>query len=161
MPLIRCTNTFFQGGYPVTLLPPPRRLVPSLGLGTTWVRQPRSGSCHYPTAATKCNKQPSQATANPVCGKACSSTKGGFLRYIDSQSLQFEICILQALNMSLILCTNVFSQGGYPVTTAVVLSTSSTHPPTPPPMVGLLAGICWTKSQSPRYSPGLWGGTND
>ena len=82
MPLIRCTNVFFKGGYPVTLLPPPRRLVPSLGLGTTWVRQLRSGSCHYPTAATNCNGQPSQATANPVGGKACSSTKGGLLRYI-------------------------------------------------------------------------------
>ena len=69
-------------GYPVTLLSPPRRLAPSLGLGTTWVRQPRSGSCHYPTAATKCDERPSQATANPVSGKACSSTKGGLLRYI-------------------------------------------------------------------------------
>ena len=55
---------------------------PSLGLGTTWVRQPRSGSCHYPTSATKCNEQLSQATVNPVSGKACSSTKGGFMRYI-------------------------------------------------------------------------------
>ena len=33
--------------------------------------------------------------------------------------------------------------------TAVVLPSSR---------VGLLAGICWTKSQSPRYSPGLGGG---
>ena len=33
-----------EGGYPVTLLPPPRRLAPSLGLGTTWVR-------HYPGLA--------------------------------------------------------------------------------------------------------------
>ena len=71
-----------KGGYPVTLLPPPRRLAPSVGLGTTWVRQLRSGSCHYPTAATKCNQRPSRATANPVGGKACSSTKGGLLRYI-------------------------------------------------------------------------------
>ena len=55
---------------------------PSLGLGNIWVRQPRSGSCHYPTAATKCNVQPRQATANPVGGKACSSTKGGLLHYI-------------------------------------------------------------------------------
>ena len=29
-----------------------------------------------------CNVQPSRATANPVGGKACSSTKGGLLRYI-------------------------------------------------------------------------------
>ena len=88
MPLIRCTNVFYKGDYPVTLLPPPRRLVPSLGrvlslgLGTTWVRQLRSGSCHPPTAATKCNERPSEATANPVGGKSCSSTKGGLLRYI-------------------------------------------------------------------------------
>ena len=52
---------------------------------------------------------------NPVGEKACSSTKGGLLRYIlnsqhllDSQSFEFEICILQALNMPLICCTNVF-----------------------------------------------------
>ena len=29
-----------------------------------------------------CNVQPRQATANPVGGKACSSTNGGLLRYI-------------------------------------------------------------------------------
>ena len=45
-------------------------------------RHLRSGSCHHPTAATKCNEQPSRATANPVGGRACSSTKGGLLRYI-------------------------------------------------------------------------------
>ena len=108
-------STYFsKGGYPFTLLPPPRRLAPSLGLGTTWVRQLSSGSCHHPTAATKCNVQPSKATANPVGGKACSSTKDGLLRYIlntQSQRFEFEICILQALNMPLIRCTNVFFQG--------------------------------------------------
>ena len=55
-----------------------RRLVPSLDLGTTWARQLQSSSCHYPTAATKCNAQPRQ----PFGGKTCSSTKGGLLRYI-------------------------------------------------------------------------------
>ena len=69
MPLIRCTNVFYKGDYPVTLLPPPRRLAPSLGLGTTWVRQLRSGSCHHPTAATKCNEQPSRATETPSVEK--------------------------------------------------------------------------------------------
>ena len=69
MPLIRCTNVFYKGDYPVTLLSPPRRLAPSLVLGTTWVRQLRSGSCHYPTAATKCNVQPSQATETPSVEK--------------------------------------------------------------------------------------------
>ena len=72
MPLMRCTNVFFQGRLSLPLPPTPRRLVSSLGLGTTWVRQLRSGSYHYPTAATKCNEQPSQATADPVGGKACS-----------------------------------------------------------------------------------------
>ena len=49
--------------------------------------------------------RPSQATANSVGGKACSSTKGGLLRYIPNtyynhkvSSFEFEICILQALN---------------------------------------------------------------
>ena len=69
MPLIRCTNVFYKGDYPVTLLPPPTRLAPSLGLGTTWVRQLRSGSCHHPTAATKCNEQRSQATETPSVEK--------------------------------------------------------------------------------------------
>ena len=69
MPLIRCTNVFYKGDYPVTFLPPPRRLAPSLGQGTTWVRQLRSGSCHHPTAATKCNEQPSKATETPSVEK--------------------------------------------------------------------------------------------
>ena len=58
-----------------------------------------------------CNQQPSQATANLVSG----NTKGGLLRYIlntySIRSFEFEICILQALNMPLIRCTNVFFQG--------------------------------------------------
>ena len=124
MPLIRCTNVFYKGDYPVTLLPPPRRLAPSLGLGTTWVSQLRSGSCHHPTAATKCNEQPSQATANPVGGKACSSTKGGLLRYIPNtysnhKVSSFLICILLPANMPLIRSTNVFYKGDYPVTIAM------------------------------------------
>ena len=67
------------------------------GLGTTWVRQPRSGSCHHPTAATKCNVQPSRATANPVGGKACPSTKGGLLRYIPNT---YSIHIVSSLKFA-------------------------------------------------------------
>ena len=58
-----------KGGYPVTLLPPLGRLAPSLGLGTTWVRRPRSGGCHHPTAATKCNVQSSLAPKTPSVEK--------------------------------------------------------------------------------------------
>ena len=112
---------FSKGGYPVTLLPPPRRLFPSLGLGATWVRQLRSGSCHHPTAATKCNEQPSQATANPVDGKACSSTKGGLLRYILNTYSIHKVTSLKFAYYKHSICrlyvapTN-FSKGGYPVT---------------------------------------------
>ena len=73
---------YFQGRLSRHITSPSEKTRPSLGLGTSWVRQLRSGSCHYPTAATKCNVQPSQATANPVDGKACSSTKCGLPRYI-------------------------------------------------------------------------------
>ena len=75
---------YFQGKLSRYITSPSEKTRPeaSLGLGTTWVRQPRSGGCHHPTAATKCNERPSRATANPVDGKACSSTKGGLLRYI-------------------------------------------------------------------------------
>ena len=34
-----------------------------------------------------CNEQPSQATANPVGEKACSSTKGGLLRIPNTYSI--------------------------------------------------------------------------
>ena len=114
MLLIHCTNVFSKGGYPVTLLPPPRRLVPSLGLGTSWVRQLRSGSCHHPTAATICNEQPSQATAKPRRWKSMLIHQGWFTALYTQHLL--EICILQALNMPLIRGTNVFSKEGYPVT---------------------------------------------
>ena len=117
MPLIRCTNVFYKGDYPVTLLPPPRRLAPSLGLGTTWVRQLRSGSCHDPTAATKCKEQPSRATANPVGGKACSSTKGGLLHYILNTNSIHKLSSLKFAyyyNMPLLRCTNVFTREAIP-----------------------------------------------
>ena len=74
-------------------------------------------SCHHPTVATKCNVQPSQATANPVNGKACSSTKGGLLRYIVNTYSIHKVSNLKFAyykhvpNMLLIRCTNVFFQG--------------------------------------------------
>ena len=82
MPLIHCTNIFFQGRLSRHITSPSEKTRPEFWPGITWVRQPWSGSCHHPTAATKCNVRPSQATASPVGGKACSSTKGGLLRYI-------------------------------------------------------------------------------
>ena len=107
MPLIRCTNVFYKGDYPVTLLPPPRRLAPSLGLGTTWVMQLRSGSCHHPTAATKCNEQPSRATETPSVEKHAHPPRVVYCAIITK---------LIPSNMPLIRCTNVFYKGDYPVT---------------------------------------------
>ena len=80
----------------VTLLPPERSLVPKLGLGITWVRQLRSGSCHYPSAATKCKRASKQT--NPIGGKACSPSKDGlFCLYMQPllvpQTTEFVICI--------------------------------------------------------------------
>ena len=62
MPLIRCTDVFFQGRLPRHIIFPSEKTRPE-----SWpVRQLRLGSCHYPTAATKCNEQPSQAAAIPI-----------------------------------------------------------------------------------------------
>ena len=69
MPLIRCTNVFYQGRLSRPITFPSERLAPSLGLGTTRVRQLRSGSCHYPTTATKCNEQPNKPQQTPSVEK--------------------------------------------------------------------------------------------
>ena len=80
----------------VTLLPPPRSLVPRLGLGNTWVRQLRSGSCHYPTAATKCNV--GRHANKPRQWKSMLTHQGWFnLLYMQpllvSHTTEFIICI--------------------------------------------------------------------
>ena len=40
-----------------------------LALGLTWVRQLRSGSCHHPTAATKCNDSRAKPQQTPSVEK--------------------------------------------------------------------------------------------
>ena len=95
MPQILCTNVFVQGDYPVILLPHPRRLAPSLGLGTTWVRQLRSGSCHHPTAATKCKRTAEPSHRKPRRWKRMLIHQGWFtalytLHLLDSQSFEFR-----------------------------------------------------------------------
>ena len=64
-------GTLFQGKLRkvTSIKGPPHHLSTVSGVGSS------------PTQDT-CNEQLSQATANPVGGKACSSTKGGLLRYI-------------------------------------------------------------------------------
>ena len=104
---------FSKGVYPVTLLPPPRRLVPSLGLGTTWVRQPGLAVVIIPPLPPNvtCSRNKPQQTpsvekhAHPPRVVYCAiySTLTRFTK--------FRVCILQAPNMPLIRCTNV-----YPVT---------------------------------------------
>ena len=50
-----------------------------------------------------CSEQPSQATANPVGGKACSSTKGGLLRYILNTYSNHKV---SSLNFAYYKCNN-------------------------------------------------------
>ena len=90
----------------------PREAIPShyfpLGedsLGTTWERQPRSAGL-----------QPSSSHSKHRRWKSMLIHQGLFTalytqHLLDSQSFEFEICILQALNMPLMRCTNVFFQG--------------------------------------------------
>ena len=88
----------FKGGYPVTLLPPPRRLAPSLGLGTTWVRQLRSLAVviipPLPPNVTNSRAKPQK----PRRWKSMLIHQGWFtLLYtqhlLESQSFEFLICI--------------------------------------------------------------------
>ena len=113
---------YFQWRLSRHITSPSEKTRPESLPGTTWVRQPRSVSCHYPTAATKCNEKPSQATGNPVGGKACSSTKGGLLCYIPNtysvhkfSSLKFaylqgrlsrHICICENKGSDQLRCEN-------------------------------------------------------
>ena len=99
-----------KGSYPVTLLPPPRRLVPSLGLGTTWVKQLQSGSCHYPTAATKCNERPSQATETPSVEKHAQPPRMVYCAIYPTLT-RFTKCRVVNLHIS---------KGSYPVTFVLI-----------------------------------------
>ena len=88
--------SFYIRLHAVTLLPPPRSLVPRHGLGNTWVRQLRSGSCHYPTAATKCNV--GRHAKKPRQWKSMLTHQGWFnLLYMQpllvSHTTKFVICI--------------------------------------------------------------------
>ena len=100
---------FPREAIPITLLPPPRRLVPSLGRGTTWVRQLRSSSCHHPTAATKCNEQPSQATETPSVEKHAHPPR---VVYCATYSTLTRFTKFRVGNLHT-------SKGGYPVTFGV------------------------------------------
>ena len=66
----------------------------------------------YSSDSCKCNEQPSHSRR----WKSMLIHQGWFTALytqhkLDSQSFEFEICILQALNMPLIRSTNVFFQG--------------------------------------------------
>ena len=68
-----------------------------------------------------CNEQPSQATANPVGGKACLSTKGGLLRYILNTYSIYKVSSLKFAYYKHSICRSYvaptyFSKGGFPVT---------------------------------------------
>ena len=97
---------FPREAIPSHYFPPPRRLAPSLGLGTTWVRQLRSGSCHHPTAATKCNEQPSQATETPSVEKHAHPPTG-FL-WLNS-AVRYTCMILFQVNIDCSICLKILN----------------------------------------------------
>ena len=112
--LIRCTYVFYQGRLSRHIISPSEKTRPKSWPGNYIGKATPVWQLSSSTAATKCNEQTSQTTANPVGGKACSSTKVGLLRYtvntysIHKSPFEIRICILQGLNMPLICCTYVF-----------------------------------------------------
>ena len=80
MPLIRCTNVFFEGRLSRHITSPSEKTRPEswpgdyMGKATPFWQLSSSQRCHQMTV------EPSHR--NPVGGKACSSFKGGLLRYI-------------------------------------------------------------------------------
>ena len=85
---------YFQGGLSRHITSPTEKTRPESG--TTWVRQPRSGGCHHPTAATKCNEQPSQSHSKPRRWKSMLIPRVVYCAIypiLTIHSLEFEICI--------------------------------------------------------------------
>ena len=93
MPLIRCTNVFFQGRLSQHITSPSEKTRDRV---LAWELKTLSMEKH----------------AHPPRVVYSLYTQN----LIDSQSFEFEICILQALNMPLYVAPTYFSKGGYPVT---------------------------------------------
>ena len=122
MPLIRCTNVFFQRRLSRHITSPSEKTRPeswpgdNMGKATPVWQLSLSHRCH------QMQRTAEQSHIKPRRWKSMLIHQGWFTalntqHLLDSQSFEFEICILQALNMPLIRCTNVFfSKGGYPVT---------------------------------------------
>ena len=109
MPLIRCTNVFYQGRLSRHITSPTEKPRPESWPGdymdTAVVIIP-------PLPPNVTNNRAKQQLTPSVEKKTCSSTKGGLLRYIHYTYSEFAICILLAYQMPLIRCT----KRGYPVT---------------------------------------------
>ena len=84
---------YFQGRLSRHMTSPSEKTRPESWPEDYMGKQLRSGSCNYPTAATKCNVQPNQATANPVGGNQGWFTALYTQHLLDSQIFEFEICI--------------------------------------------------------------------
>ena len=105
MPLIRCTDVFFQGRLSRHITYPLRdphlwedsTVVPSLGMG-------KATPFWQLSSSHRCHQRKRTAVSS-------HSTALYTQHLLDSQSFEFEICILQALIMPLIRCTDVFFQG--------------------------------------------------
>ena len=110
MPLTYVAPTYStKGGYPVTLLPPPRNTLTEIwpGKHTLFWQLSASHHCHqmYHAAETSHSK--------PRRWKSVLLQQRWFTaiysqHLLDSRSLEYLICILPALQMPPIRCTDVF-----------------------------------------------------
>ena len=118
MPLICCTNVLFQGRLSRHITSPSEKTRSESWPGNYM----HSGLAVVIIPPLPPNVMNSRSeTQKPRQWKIMLIHQGWFTalytqQLLDSQSFEFEICILQALNMPLIRCTNVFLYGGYRVT---------------------------------------------
>ena len=111
MPLVRCTNVSYQGRLSRHITSHSEKTRPE----STWVSN--SGLAvviipPLPPNVTNSRAEPQK----PRRWKSMLIHQGWFTalysqHLLDSQSFEFLICILQALNMPLVRCTNVSYQG--------------------------------------------------
>ena len=108
------TNVFYQGRLSHHITSPSEKTRPkswpgnNMGKATPVWQLSLSHSCH------KCYEQPRQATANPISRKACSSTKGGLLRYIHNTYLIHKVSSLKLHITSTQYAANMLHQRIFP-----------------------------------------------
>ena len=124
MPLIRCTNVFYQERLSRHITSPTEKPRPESWPGDYMDK----AVVIIPPLPPNVTNNRAEQQLTPSVEKTCPSTKGGLLRYIHYTYSEFAICILLAVQMPLIRCTNVFYQERLPRHIYYVRFTSILHP---------------------------------